>query len=166
MKLRSPRSPVAFVVPVLALVTLGAVATGAGGQIRPGIHAARASEAFGGAYGLGASLEMGLPLLPVRFMVAGDYFRPDCGGSSGCSFMGASADVHFALTAPVIRPYGLVGAVVRRTRAASDVDAHGSSGLALGVGVDLGAVAVGAYGEARYEFAGNDELVLRLGIRF
>jgi hypothetical protein len=154
------------IAPALALMMSGSVAQGLQGQISPGIHLAKASQAFGGAYGLGASLEMGVPLLPVRFMVAGDYFRPDCGGSSGCSFMGAGADVHFGLPAPVIHPYGLVGAVVRRTRAGSGQDALSSSGLALGVGLDLRAVAVGAYGEARYEFAGNDEFVFRLGIRF
>jgi hypothetical protein len=165
MSLATVRSPAAFGAPLLALLIVGAVTTGVQAQVSPGIHASRASEAFGGAYGLGASLEMGVPLFPVRLMVAGDYFRPDCGGSSGCSFMGASADVHFALSAPVIHPYGLVGAVMRRTRDAAGLDARRSSGPALGVGVDLRAVGVGVYGEARYEFAGNDELVFRLGIR-
>ncbi|MCG6954728.1 MAG: hypothetical protein LJF04_01945 [Gemmatimonadetes bacterium] len=166
MSLPSLRYPVAFVAAVFALMMLGAGTTGVRAQVSPGIHVARASQAFGGAYGLGASLDMGAPLFPVRLMVAGDYFRPDCGASSGCSFMGASADLHFALSAPVIHPYGLVGAVVRRRRDGVGQDARSSSGLALGAGLDLRAVAMGAYGEARYEFAGKDELVFRLGIRF
>jgi len=162
---RAVRCRVGGVVPVVVLMALGASPPGAQGQVSPGIHVARATQVFGGVYGAGVSLEMGVPLVPVRLMVAGDYFRPGCGQASGCSFMGASADLHFALSAPVIHPYGLAGAVVRRIGAGAGVAAHSATGLALGVGLDLGVVGVGAYGEARYEFAGKDELVFRLGIR-
>ena len=42
-----------------------------------------------------------------------------------------------------------------------------SKGLALGVGVNLRSLVVGAYGEARYEFVDpKREFVFRLGLRF
>lgn len=164
---RAVRSPAALFAPLLALAALSATATGARSQINFGIHAARAADAFGGANGAGASVELDVPLFPVDFMVAADYFRPDCGAASGCSFMGATADIHFALPFPVVQPYALVGGVLRRTKANDASNAVNNKGLGLGVGVNLRALVVGAYGEARYEFVDpTREFVFRLGIRF
>ena len=152
---------------VLAVGLLGLAAPGAQAQLNFGIHAARAAKAFGGANGLGASLELSVPVLPVDVMVAGDWFRPDCGTASGCSFLGAGADVHFAMPFPVLQPYGLAGVVVRRSKQADGFDTRSDRGLALGVGVNLRSLVVGAYGEARYEFVDpKREFVFRLGLRF
>jgi hypothetical protein len=160
-------SRVATLAPLLAVAALCLLTPGARGQLKFGIHAARAADVFGGANGAGASLELDVPLFPVDVMVAGDYFRPDCGSASGCSFMGASADLHFALPFPVVQPYGLAGAVVRRSKAGDGSDAESHKGLALGVGLNLRALVVGAYGEARYEFVDPDrQFVFRLGVRF
>jgi hypothetical protein len=152
--------------PFLVVAAFAVAAPGVMGQLNFGVHAARAADAFGGANGAGVSLELDVPLFPVDFMIAGDYFRPDCGAASGCSYMGASADIHLALPFPVFQPYALAGAVVRRTKADSGVDAVNHRGLAVGAGVNVRALVVGAYGEARYEFVDpKHQFVFRLGLR-
>jgi hypothetical protein len=153
--------------PLLAVATLALAVPGATAQLSVGVHLARASDVFHGANGGGASVEFDAPLLPLGVMVAGDYFRPDCGPVSGCSFMGASADAHFRLPFPLLQPYALAGGVIRRVKTGDGVDAESNSGIAVGVGVDLRVLVLGAYGEARYEFVQPDhELLFRLGIRF
>lgn len=153
-----------------AAVLAGVLSVGAQpleAQLRPGIHAARAADVFGGANGLGASVEVSFPLLPVDLFVAGDYFFPDCGSQSGCSYMGGSADVHFTLPFPVLTPYATGGLVYRRYDGGDSVDAVTNTGFGAGVGVNLGTLVLGAYAEARYEWVDPDnQLVLRIGIRF
>lgn len=152
----------------LALVAaLALVPTTTRAQISPGIHAARAADVFGGANGLGASLELGIPLLPIDAFVAGEYFFPDCGSGSGCSFAGGSADLHFELPFPVLSPYATAGLVYRRYDEGDSAKPETHSGFGAGAGVNLGGVVLGAYAEARYEFVDPDnQLVFRIGIRF
>ena len=149
---------------VLALLVLLSTATPARAQVGPGVHVARMSDVGGGAYGVGGSLRLGLPLAPVDVFLAGDYFFPDC-GPGDCSLWGGSADVHFTMGLPVLTPYGTVG-VVYRSYSVSDVTAD-ATGFGLGAGIDLGTLGLGAYLEGRYEFVDpDDQFVFRLGIRF
>lgn len=154
--------------PVFTVAMLLLAAPGAQGQVHFGIHAARATKApNGAANGLGASLELAVPVLPVDVMAAADWFHPDCGTASGCSYMGAGADIHLTMPSPVLQPYALAGVVLRRVKAGSGVDAVTDKGVALGVGLNLNGLVMGAYGEARYEFVTSDHpLVFRIGIRF
>lgn len=151
----------------LAALALLATSDAARAQLRPGLHAARATsrgaEVGGATNGVGGSLEIGLPLAPVDVFVAGDYFFPDCPGD--CSLWGGSADLHFTMPLPVITPYGAVGLVWRRS-SYGDVS-QDATGFGVGAGVNLGTIVLGAYLEARYEFVDpDDQMVLRLGIRF
>lgn len=151
----------------VAAVALGIGAPEASGQLNPGLHVARASDAFGGANGVGGSVELSFPLFPIDLFVAGDYFFPDCGTAEGCSLMGGSADLHLGLPFPVLTPYFTGGLVYRRTDPGGGAETTAKTGFGAGVGVHLGAVAIGAYAEARYEFVDpDDEFVIRLGIRF
>ena len=151
---------------VLATVALGVHAPEASAQLNPGIHVARAADVFGGANGVGGSVELGFPLFPIDVFVAGEYFFPDCGTVDGCSFAGGSVDLHLGLPIPVLTPYATGGLVYRRI----DVDGTGATaetGFGGGVGVHLGALVIGAYAEARYEVLDpDDQFVFRLGIRF
>ncbi len=148
----------------LALAAVLGAARGAQAQLRPGIHAARAHDVGGGANGVGGSLQVGFPLLPVDVFVAGDYFFPDC-GAVDCSLWGGSADLHLTMPFPILTPYGTAGVVYRKYSA--DGVSSGATGFGLGAGVDLGTLVLGAYLEARYEFVDpDDQLVFRLGIRF
>ncbi len=147
----------------LALLAVASTGRGVHAQIAPGIHLARAADVAGGTYGVGGSLKLSFPLAPVEVMVAGEYFFPDC--VADCSFWGGSADLHFKMPFPVLTPYGAAGLVYRKNSlgGASTDD----TGFGVGAGIDLGAVGFGAYAEARYEFVDpDDQLVLRLGIRF
>ncbi len=151
--------------PALALAFAATLLLPAAGhaQLKPGLHAARAADSFGGVNGVGGSLQLGLPVMPIDLFLAGEYFFPDC---DGCSFWGGSADVHFTLPIPVLTPYAAAGLVLRNTDVADTRVRTG--GFGLGAGVNLGAVGLGAYAEGRYEFmdGSGDQLVFRLGIRF
>jgi hypothetical protein len=152
-----------FLALAFVLVAMPALATEARAQIHPGLHVARAADSFGGVNGVGASVEVGLPLLPVDLFVAGDYFFPDC---DGCSLWGASADVHLALPIPILTPYATAGLVMRNTEVSDTTERTG--GIGVGAGVNLSGAVIGAYGEGRYEFMDGegDQLVFRLGVRF
>lgn len=132
-------------------------------QIKPGLHVARATDSFDGVNGVGASVQVSVPVLPVDLFVAGEYFFPGC---DGCSFWGGSADVHVSLPIPVVTPYVAAGLVLRNTSHSDTVVRTG--GLGFGAGVNLNTLVVGGYVEGRYEFmdGSDDQLVIRLGIRF
>ncbi len=152
----------------LALLAVVSSVGEAGAQLRPGIHAARASargtNVGGRANGVGGSLELSIPLVPVDVFVAGDYFFPDC-GTVDCSLWGGSADLHLEMPLPVLTPYGAAGLVWRRTTV--DGVSSDATGFGVGAGVNLGTLVLGAYLEARYEFVDpDDQVVFRLGIRF
>jgi len=150
----------------VALGALASWAPQAQAQLNPGIHVARATDVFGGANGVGGSVQLSFPLMPIDVFVAGEYFFPDCGSVSDCSFMGGSADLHLTLPIPVLTPYGTAGLVYRRTDP-NGLGAVAKTGFGLGVGVNLGAVVLGGYAEARYEVVDpDDQLVFRVGIRF
>jgi len=151
----------------LALLVALAATDTVQAQVRPGIHVARATsrgpEVGGATNGVGGSLELGLPLAPVDLFLAGDYFFPDC--ASDCSLWGGSADLHFTMAIPVLTPYAAAGIVWRRS-SHGDVT-QDATGFGVGVGVNLGTIALGAYFDARYEFVDpDDQMVFRLGIRF
>ena len=152
-----------FLSVALALAAVSSLAPEAHAQANPGLHVARATDSFGGVNGVGGSLRLGLPVLPLDLFFAGEYFFPDC---DDCSFWGGSADIHFTLPVPGLTPYGTAGLVMRNTDA-SDTTVR-TGGLGLGVGLNLSTLAVGAYGEGRYELmdGGGDQLVFRLGLRF
>ena len=149
----------------LALVVVAVLwlPTQAHAQINPGLHVARAADSFGGVNGVGGSLQLGLPVLPVDLFFAGEYFFPNC---DDCSFWGGSADVHLTLPVPILTPYGTAGLVLRNTDV-SDTRVR-SGGLGLGAGLNLRTLVVGAYAEGRYELmdGSGDQLVFRLGLRF
>ena len=151
-----------------ALLAFGFVAVvslpaGVHAQIQPGVHVAHATDTFDGVTGVGGSLLLSLPALPIDLFFAGEYFFPSC---DNCSFWGGSADIHFSLPVPVFTPYGTAGVVLRNTDA-SDTSVR-TGGLGLGAGADLSTFVVGAYVEGRYELMDGsvDQLVFRLGVRF
>jgi hypothetical protein len=151
----------------VALAGLGLGATEARAQLNPGIHVARATDAFGGTNGVGGSVELSFPLFPIDLFVAGETFFPDCGTVDDCSFMGGSADLHLSLPIPVLTPYATGGLVYRRTDPGGGAGAVAKTGWGAGVGVNLGALVLGAYAEARYEVVDpDDQVVIRLGLRF
>ncbi|GMV05140.1 MAG: hypothetical protein AMXMBFR53_14190 [Gemmatimonadota bacterium] len=154
--------------PTLAvLLAVGVSAPAAHAQLNPGIHVARAGDAFGGANGIGGSLELNFPLFPLDLFVAGEYFFPDCGSVDDCGYLGGSADLHLGLPIPVLTPYATGGLVYRRYEAGGGVAALEDTGFGAGVGVNLGTLVLGAYAEVRYEFVDpDDQLVFRLGLRF
>lgn len=162
------RHALPFASAVLAATALLAFAPPASCQLNPGVHVARAHDFAGGANGVGGSLELSFPLVPIDLFVAGDYFFPDCGGRD-CGLWGGSADVHFTLPFPILTPYGTAGLVYRKSTVTDlDVVSTGAStGFGLGAGVNLGTLVLGAYLEARYEFVNpDDQFVIRLGVRF
>jgi hypothetical protein len=151
----------------LTLLALGLSAPRAHAQLNPGIHVARAADLFGGTNGVGGSVELSFPLFPLDVFVAGEYFFPDCGARTDCSFMGGSADLHVNLPVPMLTPYATGGLVYRRTDVGAGAGAVAKTGYGLGLGVHLGAIAVGAYGEVRYEVVDpDDQVVIRVGLRF
>jgi hypothetical protein len=151
----------------LALAAFCLGASEARAQLNPGIHVARATDAFGGTNGIGGSVELSFPVFPIDLFVAGEYFFPDCGTVDDCSFMGGSADLHLGLPLPVLTPYATGGLVYRRTDAGGGTGAVAQTGWGAGVGVNLGALVLGAYAEARYEVVDPDnQIVFRLGLRF
>jgi len=147
----------------LALAAVFSLPPQAHAQINPGLHVARATDSFGGVNGVGGSLQLSLPVLPVDLFLAGEYFFPNC---DDCSFWGGSADVHLTLPVPIVTPYAAAGLVLRNTDA-SDTRVR-TGGLGLGAGLNLSTLVVGAYAEGRYEFmdGSGDQLVFRLGLRF
>lgn len=146
----------------LALAAAGPLAPEARAQIHPGLHVARAADAFGGVMGVGGSLELGLPVRRVDLFFAGEYFFPAC---DGCSLWGGSADVHVTLPFRTLSPYGTAGLVLRNTDA-SDTSVR-TGGLGLGGGVNLATRVGGAFAEARYEIldGSGNQVVFRLGVR-
>lgn len=154
--------------PVALTLFLASFPNAARAQASPGLHYARAADVFGGANGVGASLEVSFPLLPLDAFVAGEYFFTDCASGADCSFWGGSADVHFTMPVPVLTPYGAAGLVYRRhTSGFDDIVTRDDVGIGLGAGVNLGAVVLGGYAEVRYEFVEtDDQLVFRVGVRF
>jgi len=151
-----------FTVSAVAFAVLFSFDAQAHAQISPGLHVARAVDSFDGVNGVGGSVQLSLPGVPLDLFVAGEYFFPDC---DGCSFWGGSADVHFTLPVPVLTPYGAAGLVMRNTDA-SDTSVR-TGGLGLGAGLNLNGFVVGGYAEGRYEFmdGSGDQLVFRLGLR-
>ncbi len=151
----------------MALAALCAAAPEARAQLNPGIHVARATDSFGGTNGVGASVELSFPVFPIDLFVAGEYFFPDCGTVDDCAFMGGSADLHLGLPIPVVTPYVTGGLVYRRTDVGGGVGAVAKTGYGGGVGLNLGALVLGAYAEVRYEVVDpDDQVVVRLGLRF
>jgi hypothetical protein len=146
----------------LALVAPQRVAA----QFNVGAHAARAADVFGGAWGVGATVGVDVPALPVGARVGADYFRPDCGAADGCGYWGWTADVKVGVPFPFVRPYAL-GGVVRRRYDPGPGDATWDSGWAAGIGVDVGSLLLHAFGELRYEGVEPDhQIVFRLGVIF
>lgn len=152
---------------LVGLVAVAVSAPDVHAQINPGIHVARAADAFGGANGIGGSLELGFPLFPIDLFVAGEYFFPDCGPTDDCGYLGGSADLHLGLPIPILTPYATGGLVYRRYEAGGGAAAVANTGFGAGVGVNLGTLVFGAYAEARYEFVDpDDQLLFRVGLRF
>lgn len=151
----------------LWLIPLGLLAPGrVEAQLNFGVHAARAADVFGGAWGLGATVGVDVPALPVGARIGGDWFRPDCGIADGCGYLGWTADVRVNVPFPVVRPYAL-GGIVRRRYDPGSADATWDSGWAAGLGVDVGTLVLRAFGELRYEGVGPDhQFVSRLGVIF
>jgi len=149
---------------LLPLAVLAAPAAPACAQLAFGVHAARANETDGGAWGGGAKVEVNLPALPVGAVLAGDYFDLDEG-----SLLGWSLDAKAGFPFPVVKPYATAGVVTRRLDPGDDdpeFDTETNTNLGLGVGVDADLVAFRLFAEARYEFVGNDQVVWRFGLVF
>lgn len=82
---------------VLGLAALFALPAVTQAQVKPGLHAARAADSYGGVNGVGGNLQVGLLAVPIDLFIAGEYLFTDC---DNCSSRGGSADVHLSLPSP------------------------------------------------------------------
>lgn len=153
-----------WVVAVGLFLAGAAFATPAQAQLGFGAHVVQASGELDGATGVGLRVTAGLPLIPVKFVLSGDNFWPDC---DDCSYRAASLDVQYQLVPALpLRPFVTGGYAVRRVDPGMG-DAASESGIGLGVGVELALVSVGFYLEGRWErVASDNQWVTRLGIMF
>lgn len=160
-----PRS--AFVPLMLAGLLLPGLSSKAEGQLRGGVHAFHAGEAFDGATGVGIRGGVQLPVVPLDLLMSGEYLLPACPiASSGCGLRGVTADVNLRMTLPVIRPYVSGGVAHRQYLPGGDGEAVTSTGPSAGVGFDVRLGQLGAFAEARYEFveAPRSQGILRIGL--
>lgn len=127
--------------------------------------------------GVGARVELGLPNLltstgPLAntFLIGTfDYFFPDCadGGSDDidCSYMEFNGNLAVPVGSSSLRPYAGAGLNVARAK----VDFFGESESETEIGLNvLGGLrfmvgGLSAYGEARYELGGGEQLVFTVG---
>ncbi len=159
-----------FAVPaVLLLTSLAFNPSSLEAQLRLGSHVVRATEAFGGAYGVGLRAGIDVPVLPFDLMASGEYFFPDCPPEeSDCGLHGATVDANFRLVFPIVRPYISAGLAYRNlSPPALGVD-ESVAGLTVGLGLDVAIAGVRAFGESRYEFvdAPEKQFIWRLGVLF
>jgi len=132
-----------------------------------GAHAAYSDYQDGGLGG-GARLGLDLPVLPIDVVGVAEFFSPSCtDDNNGCSLWGATLDANFRLPIPVFRPYLTGGISYRNGKASDDVESTSSSGLNLGVGIDVNIV-FRIFADYRYEFLASDfeGSVVRAGLIF
>lgn len=153
---------------VLFVLLLGVGVRPAVAQVSLGVHGVGASDAFGGAEGVGARLAFSLPLFPVDVLATAETFFPDCGDLE-CSLRGISIDASMdLLPLPVVRPYVTGGFTARRFDTGLGEGSRDVSGLNVGAGVNVGLSGLRLFGEGRYEFVGAPErqTIFRLGVLF
>lgn len=169
--MRSNRFSFALFAPalLLALALLPLRPASADAQLRIGGHAAFAPDAFGGAWGAGLRGVLTLPGVPVGGSASFDYFFPDCPAvQDDCALRGAEVALHLIPLpmAPVVRPYLAGGFAWRRFAPGGGVAAQDTSGFTAGAGIELRAIRVAAFAEARWEFveAPEEQWIARAGI--
>jgi opacity protein-like surface antigen len=162
----------------LVVVALLAVAGPASAQ-RFGVQANWADDFD---FGIGVRAELDFPNLLTSegpfsrtFGIGSfDYFFPDCGGVSGfdCSYWEVNLGLAVPIVAASVDPY--VGAGLNIARFSADYDEvlpgldFGASSTDVGVNL-LGGLrfplgGLSAYGEARIELGGGEQLVLTFGV--
>jgi opacity protein-like surface antigen len=142
---------------VTSLLFVGASLTpqAAQGQFIIGAHAAWSGYAEGSP-GAGARLGWDLPVLPIDFVGVAEFFSPNCpANTTGCSFWGATLDANLRLPIPMIRPYLTGGLSYRSGKLREDAESESSSGVNIGVGLDV-RIVVRIFADYRYEFLTND----------
>ena len=102
-------------------------------QFAWGVHAAKANETGdGGAWGAGAHLRVGLPVIPIDARAAVEYFRPECIESDDCTLWGWSIDARLRIPAPLVTPYVTGGIVRRHVDLSDDEELKRREGIANG----------------------------------
>lgn len=147
-----------------------AVAAAQGDVLDFGIHAARASDVFEGATGIGGQVAVNLPGFPLTVRGAVDRFFPDCPEdvADDCGAWGFTVDGNLAFPLPVLRPYASAGLVRRSVDPGDPPGETAEAGLALGAGLQLGLLGLNVFAEGRREIMDDleDQWMFRLGLIF
>lgn len=157
-----------------AVLALPGRARAQDGVLGFGVHVTRANDLLDGATGVGGQIAVRLPALPVTFRGAVDRFFPDCPEDEqgveidDCGAWGFSVDANVPLPMPVLRPYASGGLVRRAIDLGDPLGDSSETGLALGAGLELNLLGLGAFGEGRYEIfdEAGDGWVFRVGVVF
>ena len=158
---------------LVALAALLMPAT-AQAQVDLGIQASYNAEPAGfdgldGAFGLGARLGVGLPLVGLGVTGSFDYFFPDC-GTPDCTFWDLSGNVTYSIPSVAINPYFGGGLALQSFEQDGVGESEEEIGFNLLAGVKLGAMMpVNLFGELKYQIFGDpfdNQFVISAGILF
>lgn len=131
------------------------------------------AEGLDGAFGLGARVGVGLPLVGLGVMGSFDYFFPDC-DPLDCTFWDLSGNVTYTLPSVAVNPYFGGGVALQSFEVDDTPDVEGGSeeevGFNLLAGVKVGAMMpVNLFGELKYQIFGDpfdNQFVISAGIYF
>ncbi len=125
-------------------------------------------EGLDGAFGLGARVGVGLPLVGLGVTGSFDYFFPDC-DPVDCTFWDLSGNVTYTLPSVAVNPY-FGGGVALQSFEVEEFDSEEEVGFNLLAGVKLGAMMpVDLFGELKYQIFGDpfdNQFVISAGIYF
>ena len=142
-------------------------------QVSLGVQASYNGEPAGlegldGAFGLGARVGVGLPLVGLGVTGSFDYFFPDC-DPADCSFWDLSGNVTYTLPSVAVNPY-FGGGVALQSFEVDGFDSEEEIGFNLLAGVKLGAMMpVDFFGELKYQIFGepfDNQFVISAGVYF
>lgn len=126
------------------------------------------AEGLDGAFGLGARVGVGLPLVGLGVTGSFDYFFPDC-DPADCTFWDLSGNVTYTLPSVAVNPY-FGGGVALQSFEVDEFDSQEEVGFNLLAGVKLGAMMpVDLFGELKYQIFGDpfdNQFVISAGIYF
>lgn len=126
------------------------------------------AEGLDGAFGLGARVGVGLPLVGLGVTGSFDYFFPDC-DPVDCTFWDLSGNVTYTLPSVAVNPY-FGGGVALQSFEVEEFDSEEEVGFNLLAGVKLGAMMpVDLFGELKYQIFGDpfdNQFVISAGIYF
>lgn len=124
-------------------------------------------EGLDGAFGLGARVGVGLPLVGLGVTGSFDYFFPDC-DPLDCSFWDLSGNVTYTLPSVAVNPYFGGGVALQSFEVEGESEEE--VGFNLLAGVKLGAMMpVNLFGELKYQIFGDpfdNQFVISAGLYF